>query len=216
MQQNKSPFPSPGTETLTAQELAFCAAYARIGQALPALVDAGIPTSDIVQADRKARELLRRPEIKACVAEHNTATMARNLDKADALIERMATLAEVDIGQVLSWDNGVVRLRDLELLPPHVRAAIQEVSVDKNGNPKVKLVPKTELFANLGRAAGLFRNETTLTLLPDGTQLDPQVLATAAKSIIQRLAAQANPALTQKAPAPALEAPSLAKDMEDL
>lgn len=163
----------------------FCAAYVRLGQVLPAMEEAGLAYGDAADTIRRGRKILNTAAAKDYISGLNAYNLQQNRADTQAVVQEYLALAQVDIGQVLSWRDGVISLRDLDLLPPHVRKAIQEVTIGKDGGVKVKLMPRAEILGSLSRMLGLFRDEVKITV--GDTEIDPATMKAVGDSLRAKL-----------------------------
>jgi phage terminase small subunit len=119
-------------------------------------------------AEVNDRRLLRDPRIRAAVEAGKRARAQRTEASADQVIGELTALAFSDLGQVLDFAGGTLRLRPADQIPEAARRAIASVKVRRYVEGKgdaaqevelveFKLWSKLEALAKLGQHLGLFK-----------------------------------------------------------
>ncbi len=105
--------------------------------------------------NRNYRRLFKRPEVVARVAE-----LRQEFNEAASihlryLQEKLLAIATTDVFEPRPYSTAL-RLKDPKTLPAHMRAAVSEMFVDKNGKVGIKLESKTHALDSLLKTIGGF------------------------------------------------------------
>ncbi len=146
---------------LTPRQDKFIEEYLACGNGTRACVKAGYSSKwahkfapQLLGKNRQIREEIRKRQEELRATLHLSATR---------IVEELAAIAISDIGNVLMQEpNGMIALRDLNNLPPHVRASISQVEckTTKRGRitetqTKVQLHPKLSALDQLCKILGV-------------------------------------------------------------
>lgn len=102
--------------------------------------------------------VLRSKKIQAAIKWEQEERRKRTHVTQDRVVMELARLGFSDISQVMSWDQNGVDVFDSKTLPPHVTAAISEVSCTFNeygANIKIKMHSKNEILNMLAQHLGV-------------------------------------------------------------
>lgn len=119
-------------------------------------------SSSYDSARSSAADLLAKPSISLRVSELKKENTERAGITAQRVLSELAAIAFSDITDIVQTHPGITELRNIEDLPPNVRAAIAEVSdtlneteANSNRRVQVKLHPKPAALAQLFKYLGL-------------------------------------------------------------
>ncbi len=104
--------------------------------------------------------LKRSPAIVAALAQANAARAKRLSIDAERVLEEVARLSFVDLGDLVDWRGGALRLKDPAEIAPADRAALAQISfvAEKGGTRvKVKLFDKLRALEILAKHLGLLK-----------------------------------------------------------
>lgn len=152
---------------LTPKQDLFCREYIADPKlnATQAAVRAGYSAKN---ADKIGSQLLGKARVAARISELMAERKERLGVTADAVVRELARLAFADIGQVVDFAGGTLRLRDPAAIPEDARRAIQSVKVrryaegGRDGDARevelteFKLADKKGPLELLGKHLGLF------------------------------------------------------------
>jgi phage terminase small subunit len=147
---------------LTDQQERFCREYALELNATKAAVAAGYSERT---AQQQGSDILSRPLIAARVAELQAASLARLDCKLDDVIRELTAIGLCKPTDVFTVNERGVTPRDLNALPPHVQAAVAEVSQTisaEGGSIRIKLHDKVAALDKLMRRFGAYKDSLDL------------------------------------------------------
>ena len=169
--------------TLTAKQAAFAREYVVDCNATAAAIRAGYSART---ASQQSYDLIRNPAVAAEIERLTAEKVARSQITADEILMELAHIARADMGNVIAWgsttveidaegnviapesdmaghgvqtDVPFVRAFDSATLPPHIRAAVSEVSLTDKGSFKIKLHDKIGAIEKLMRHLGMFEKD---------------------------------------------------------
>lgn len=142
---------------LTLRQERFVAEYLIDGNATQAAIRAGLPGNP----SRAGTAMLRRRQVAQAIERQRAAAAARLGISADRVKAELAALAFANIGDVADWGPDGVTLKEKAQLSPHDRAAVAELSAERNAEgvllrSHVKMHSKQRALETLGKHLGLW------------------------------------------------------------
>jgi hypothetical protein len=130
--------------------------------------------------NRNYRRFFKRPEVIARVAELRAEFNNAAGIHLRYLQEKLLAIATTDVTDFFELRpySSALRLKDPKTLPVHMRAAVSEMYVDKNGKVGLKLESKTHALDSLLKTIGAFApSEPTVQVnLIEGLEVEHQRL----------------------------------------
>lgn len=142
----------------------FCQEYLIDGDATKAAIRAGY-------AKRSAAsigcDLLKHPEVLACLDKLKAELKERTMVKAEEVIAELWNVGRCRLDQLAQWDqHGNIILTPSGDLPDHVKSAvlsIKRVDNDSGGSVEVKMHDKVLALDKLARVLGLYQDRVDVT-----------------------------------------------------
>ncbi len=107
-----------------------------------------------------ASENLTKPNVKAFITKLEQPVLKKlGLDE-NWVLTKLANYSEALITDYFTYDKEtkMIELKDLTELPKQMIEAIEEISQDKDGRLKIKLVGKRACVVDIGRNYGMFKD----------------------------------------------------------
>ena len=117
---------------------------------------AGIRAGYSAKSTSQGSDLLRQPKIAAIVNQALRARGARILENSDRVIEELSGISHGNIFDLFDVNNGVLILRDLREIPPHIQRMVKSVKQTKYGI-EITMHDKTIALGLLARHLGMLQ-----------------------------------------------------------
>ena len=78
----------------------------------------------------------------------------------DALASELINIGTANISDVVTWDNGLAKVKDVKDIPEHALSAIKRIRILKDGTLDIEMVDKVRVLQLLAKSAGLLDTET--------------------------------------------------------
>jgi phage terminase small subunit len=133
---------------LSAKMQRFVVEYAVDGNGSAAAIRAGYSAAS---SRHIAWTLLRRPAVRAAIAESQAEHAAGAQFARDALLRELANVAYASLRDIVDIVGGHIVLKKGADIPPEVWPAIAEISEAADGRIRIKMHPKMQAIDFLGR-----------------------------------------------------------------
>jgi len=77
----------------------------------------------------------------------------------DALASELINIGTANISDVVTWDNGLAKVKDGKDIPEHALSAIKRIRILKDGTLDIEMVDKVRVLQLLAKSAGLLDTE---------------------------------------------------------
>jgi hypothetical protein len=77
----------------------------------------------------------------------------------DALASELINIGTANISDVVTWDNGLAKVKDVKDIPEHALSAIKRIRILKDGTLDIEMVDKVRVLQLLAKSAGLLDTE---------------------------------------------------------
>lgn len=142
------------SKPLTPKQEKFCQEYMVDLNGTQAAIRAGYSQKT---AYSMAEKLLKKPEIKAKVAQSRQEQELRTMIDTDWVVQRYGEIANFKIDDILSFDGRQVTFKPMSEWTPDTKGAVSSIKLDRNGNVvEVKTHSKIAALEALARHVGLF------------------------------------------------------------
>lgn len=114
-------------------------------------------------ARRTGHSLLNNPAIRTMLRRRQAVLDAEATIDQQKVLKRFADIAFADIREILTWETDEfgrtnVMVKDSEDLSPEVVALVKEITIDSDGNAKVKLHDSTAALDKVARHLGMYND----------------------------------------------------------
>ena len=114
-------------------------------------------------ARRSGVNLLRKPAIRTLLRRRQSVLDAESNIDQKKVLDKLAKMAFFDPRDVMGWETNAyggteVWVKDSDDLSPEVASMIKEISVDKDGNAKVKLHDSAAALDKIARHLGMYND----------------------------------------------------------
>ncbi len=142
------------SKPLTPKQEKFCQEYIVDLNGTQAAIRAGYSQKT---AYSMAEKLLKKPEIKAKVAQSRKEQESRTTIDADWAIQRYGEIANFKIEDVVSFNGSQVIFKPMSEWTPDAKGAVSSLKLDRNGNVvEIKTHSKLAALDALARHLGMF------------------------------------------------------------
>ena len=142
------------SKLLTPKQEKFCQEYIVDLNGTQAAIRAGYSHKT---AYSMAGKLLKKPEIKAKLAQSRQEQESRTIIDADWAIQRYGEIANFKIDDILSFDGRQVTFKPMSEWTPDTKGAVSSIKLDRNGNVvEIKTHSKLAALDALAKHVGLF------------------------------------------------------------
>ncbi|MGB3203754.1 MAG: terminase small subunit [Crinalium sp.] len=131
---------SPAARKLNVRDRKFCELYSIAHNRASAYTGAGFKATTPMAIAASAARLLGREDVQDYLSELHQKRSQRLEITGDRVLLEVARIAYSNIGDVLTWDDGGINVRDSKELNEHVMAAIAEVSESRSKGMVTKTV----------------------------------------------------------------------------
>ena len=78
----------------------------------------------------------------------------------DALESELINIGTANIADVVEWEGGIAKVKDVKDIPEHALSAIKRVRIMKDGTLDIEMVDKVRVLQMLAKSAGLLDQES--------------------------------------------------------
>ena len=147
------PEDAPGDlSSLTAKQQAFVREYLIDLNAYQAAIRAGYSAKSTSQGS----DLCKEPKIAAIIRQAMRARSARVLTSQDRVVEELSGIAHGNIFDIFNVNNGVLILKDISEIPPHIQRMVKSVKQTRYGI-EITMHDKTIALGLLARHLGMLQ-----------------------------------------------------------
>jgi|TARA_E500000318_G_scaffold107806_1_gene117603 hypothetical protein len=77
----------------------------------------------------------------------------------EALASELINIGTANISDVVEWEGGVAKVKDVKDIPEHALSAIKKIRILKDGTLDIEMVDKVRVLQMLAKSAGLLDTE---------------------------------------------------------
>ena len=77
----------------------------------------------------------------------------------EALASELINIGTANISDVVEWEGGVAKVKDVKDIPEHDLSAIKKIRILKDGTLDIEMVDKVRVLQMLAKSAGLLDTE---------------------------------------------------------
>jgi len=78
----------------------------------------------------------------------------------EALASELINIGTANISDVVEWEGGIAKVKDVKDIPEHALSAIKRVRILKDGTLDIEMVDKVRVLQMLAKSAGLLDQES--------------------------------------------------------
>jgi len=78
----------------------------------------------------------------------------------DALASELINIGTANISDIVEWEGGIAKVKDVKDIPEHALSAIKRVRIMKDGTLDIEMVDKVRVLQMLAKSAGLLDQES--------------------------------------------------------